>query len=116
MYMGEKDGWAREEFASVDLGDKRRTARLIKLCGRLAEMPESSINQACGDWAETKAAYRFFQNDNVEVQNILAAHRAKTAERAGSHRTVLALQDTSYLIYTSHRHTTGLGKLSVKKG
>src|SRR5713101_1137680 len=116
MQTGEKDGWAREEFESVDLGDKRRTARLIKLCGRLAEMPESSINQACGDWAETKAAYRFFQNENVEVQNILTAHRVKTAERASHHRTVLAIQDTSYLVYTSHRQTTGLGKLSLKKG
>ncbi len=116
MQMSGTDEWAREEFESVDLGDKRRTARLIKLCGHLAEMPESSINQACGDWAETKAAYRFFQNENVEVQNILAAHRSRTCERAQSHRTVLAIQDTSYLVYTSHRQTTGLGKLSLKKG
>ena len=79
-------------------------------------MPESSINQACGDWTETKAAYRFFQNNNVAVEDILAAHRAKTAERAEQHPTVLALQDTSYLVYTSHRQTTGLGELSVKKG
>ena len=98
MQMSGNDEWAREEFESVDLGDKRRTARLIKLCGHLAEMPESSINQACGDWAETKAAYRFFQNENVEVENILAAHRSRTCERAQSHRTVLAIQDTSYLV------------------
>jgi hypothetical protein len=58
-------------------------------------MPESSINHACGDWAETKAAYRFCHNDNVDVQNILAAHRAKTAERAGQQRAVLAIPDTS---------------------
>ncbi len=116
MQMSGNDDWAREELGSVDLGDKRRTARLIKLCGRLAEMPESSINQACSDWAETKAAYRFFQNENVEVQNILTAHRVKTAERARQHRTVLAIQDTSYLVYTSHRQTTGLGQLSLKKG
>ncbi len=116
MQTSGKGDWAREELGSVDLGDPRRTARLIKLCGRLSEMPESSINQACVDWAETKAAYRFFHNENVEVQNILAVHRAKTAERAGQHRTVLALQDTSYLVYTSHRQTTGLGKLSLKKG
>ena len=103
-------------MGSVDLGDKRRTARLLTLCGRLSERPESSINQACGNWAETKAAYRFFQNDTVDEQTILAAHRAKTAERVGQHRTVLAIQDTSYLVYTSHRRTTGLGRLSVKKG
>ncbi len=116
MQTGEQDTWAREELGSVDLGDKRRTARLITICGRLSEMPESSINQACGNWAETKAAYRFFQNDTVDVQTILAAHRAKTAERAGQHRTVLAIQDTSYLVYTRHRQTTGLGPLSLKKG
>jgi Transposase DNA-binding len=116
MQTGAKDNWALEELGSVDLGDKRRTARLLTICGRLSEMPESSINQACGNWAETKAAYRFFSNDNVDVQTILAMHRAKTAERAGQHRTVLAIQDTSYLVYTSHRQTTGLGQLSVKKG
>jgi hypothetical protein len=116
MQTSGNGGWARRELGSVDLGDKRRTARLIKLCGRLSEMPESSINQACGDWAETKAAYRFFHNEKVEVRKILAAHQAKTFERARQHRTVLALQDTSYLVYTSHRQTTGLGKLSLKKG
>jgi Transposase DNA-binding len=116
MQTSGNSDWAREELGRVDLGDKRRTARLIKLCGRLAEMPESSINQACVDWAETKAAYRFFHNEHVEVRKILAAHQAKTFERARRHRTVLAIQDTSYLVYTSHRQTTGLGKLSLKKG
>jgi Transposase DNA-binding len=39
-----------------DLGDKRRTARLLKLGGRLSARPESAITQAGGDWAQTKAA------------------------------------------------------------
>src|SRR5215470_2451410 len=116
MQTSDNDTWAKEELGSVDLGDKRRTTRLIKLCGQLAARPESSINHACGDWTETKAAYRFFQNNNVEVEDILAVHRAKTAERAEQHRTVLAIQDTSYLVYTNHRCTTGLGAISVKKG
>lgn len=108
--------WAGEEFAEVNLGDKRLDARLIKLCDRFSDAPESPINQACVDWAETKAAYRFFQNDNVEVGQILAAHCRKTAQRAKEHKTVLALQDTSYFVYTSHPKTEGLGKMSLKKG
>jgi hypothetical protein len=108
--------WAAEEFAEVRLGDKRLDARLIKLCDRFSDAPESPINQACADWAETKAAYRFFQNDNVTVGEILATHRCKTAQRAKEHQTVLALQDTSYFVYTSHRKTEGLGKMSMKKG
>ena len=108
--------WAAEEFADVSLGDKRLDARLIKLCDRFSDAPESPINQACADWAETKAAYRFFQNDNVEVGRMLAAHRCKTAQRAKEHKTVLALQDTSYFVYTNHPKTEGLGKMSLKKG
>jgi hypothetical protein len=108
--------WAAEEFADVSLGDKRLDARLIKLCDRFSDAPESPINQACADWAETKAAYRFFQNNNVEVGEMLAAHRCKTAQRAREHKTILALQDTSYFVYTNHPKTEGLGKMSLKNG
>ena len=37
-------------------------------------------------------------------------------KRAKEHKTVLALQDTSYFVYTSHPKTEGLGKMSMKKG
>ena len=108
--------WAEEEFVDVSLGDKRLDARLIKLCNRFSDAPESPINQACADWAETKAAYRFFQNEHVNVNEILAAHRCRTAQRAEKYKRVLALQDTSYFVYTSHPKTEGLGKMSLKKG
>ena len=66
MRIEQKTSWATEELADVNLGDKRLKARLMKMCDRFSEAPESPINQACADWAETKAAYRFFQNQNVE--------------------------------------------------
>ncbi len=116
MRSEQQKGWATEELADVDLGDKRLKARLMKMCDRFSEAPESPINQACADWAETKAAYRFFQNENVEAGEILAAHRRKTAQRASKHKRVLAIQDTSYFVYTTHPRTAGLGKLSLKKG
>ena len=109
-------GWAAGEFEKVDLGDKRLDSRLIKLCDSFSKVPESPINQACADWAETKAAYRFFKNENVDVERIMSTHREKTSDRASDHRTVLAIQDTSYLVYTNHPKTKGLGKISLKKG
>lgn len=109
-------GWAADEFEKVDLGDKRLNSRLIKLCSSFSESPESPINQACVDWAETKAAYRFFQNKNIDVERIMLAHREKTASRVAGHHTILALQDTSYLVYSSHSKTKGLGEISMKKG
>jgi len=116
MTVGNETGWAAEEFVDATLGDKRLDARLIRLCDRFSDAPESPINQSCADWAETKAAYRFFQNENVAVSEILAAHRRKTAQRAKKHNTVLAIQDTSYFVYTSHPTTEGLGRMSLKKG
>ena len=108
--------WAANEFKGVDLGDKRLNSRLIKLCDAFSQAPESPINQACADWAETKAAYRFFKNENVEIERIISAHRDKTINRAENHSIVLAIQDTSYLVYTNHSKTQGLGKISLKKG
>ncbi len=106
-------GWAADEF---DLGDKRLNSRLIKLCESFSQSPESPINQACADWAETKAAYRFFKNKNVDIEQVMTAHRQKTIDRAKGYRTVLAIQDTSYLVYTNHPKTKGLGNISMKKG
>ncbi|MBU1950796.1 MAG: IS4 family transposase [Candidatus Eisenbacteria bacterium] len=116
MRIEGETGWATEELADVDLGDKRLNTRLMKLCDSFSESPESPINQACADWAETKAAYRFFQNENVDVREILAAHRRRTAERARKHKRLLAIQDTSYFVYTNHTKTEGLGRISLKKG
>ena len=49
----------------MDLGDPRRNQRAIRLIERLSAQPTASVPQACGDWADTLAAYRFFDNDKV---------------------------------------------------
>lgn len=108
--------WAAQEFESADFNDERLKKRLIKLAEDLEKLPEKSIRQACGNWSHTKAAYRFFQNDKVDAQKILASHKAKTIERIESHQTVLAIQDTSFLTYTSHKTTSGLGSLTIRPG
>lgn len=108
-------GWAMQEFSSINLGDKRLDERLIKICDRFSESPESPINQACSDWAETKAAYRFFKNDNIKTEEILKSHISKTVKRAKNHSTILAIQDTSFLTYGNHQKTQGLGTMFLKR-
>ncbi len=111
-----KQSWAEDEFAKVDLGDKRLNSRLVNIFERFSDSPESPINQACKDWSETKGAYRFFSNPKVAGEKILHAHCMRTVERTKKHRTILALQDTSYLIYTKHKATKGIGDISMKRG
>jgi hypothetical protein len=57
--------WAVTEFADAELGDGRRTKRLVELAYALGQHPTAALPEACGDGAMLKAAYRFFDNDAV---------------------------------------------------
>ena len=108
--------WATSEFGTANFNDARLTNRLIKLADHFGNIPESPINQACGTWSETKAAYRFFKNEKVETAEILSTHIANTIARCEAHKTVLSIQDTSYICYSNHDKTTGLGMITKKSG
>jgi len=104
--------WAAHEFAHAQLPDPRLVKRLITLATDFAQHPTAPIPQACGSWDKTKAAYRFFDNDAVQPQDILAAHAQATLQRVRAHRIVLCAQDTTTLNYSTHPQTKGLGPIS----
>ena len=106
--------WATEEFSKVRLKDKRLNQRCQKVAEALEQQSTEPINQACEDWADTKAAYRFFDNPKVTPDQILAPHYQRTVKRMKSHPLVLAVQDTSFLNYTHHPQTEGLGEIGTK--
>jgi hypothetical protein len=106
--------WCLDEFATVRLQDARLNSRCGELAVQLAKQPAGPINQACEDWADTKAAYRFFDNDKVTPERIRAPHHRRTVERIAQHKQVLAVQDTSFLNYTRHPQTKGLGAIGNK--
>jgi len=59
-----------------------------------------SIPLVCQDWANTKAAYRFFSNDRVSEADILAGHFQSTRDRtAATGGLVLVLHDTTEFTY-----------------
>lgn len=107
--------WCRDEFATVELQDARLNSRCGELAVQLATQPSEPINQACDDWADTKAAYRFFDNDKVTPERIRAPHHQRTVERIAQYKQVLAVQDTSFLNYTHHPQTEGLGAIGNKR-
>jgi hypothetical protein len=92
--------WIEEELMDVDFGDRRLSQRCKLLLGRLAADPQASINGACQGWAESVAAYRFFDNEAVDEQKVLAPHREATLRRMGQYPVVLLVQDTTELDYT----------------
>jgi hypothetical protein len=107
-------GWAEPEFGTLELGDARRTRRLIRLVDDLSAQPTGSIPLASGGWAETKAAYRLLDNDALDWREVLEVHTGRTVERMQGHRFVWCIQDTTELDFTSQPGIAGLGRLSYE--
>lgn len=108
-------GWAVDEYAEVDLNDKRLERRCQGLAETLGKQPAASINCACEDWADSKAAYRFVSNEKVSREKLLEPHIKRTVERMKNHAMVLAIQDTTFLNFTGHSKTRDLGVIGPKK-
>jgi len=107
--------WAEEEFGRADWTDARLSERLLTLARDFMAQPGKPIPQlGDGSQAKAKAAYRFFDNPQVDLQTLLFSHRQSTVERVRAHKVVLAVQDTSDLNYTHHPATEGLGPLQSK--
>src|SRR5205085_10169853 len=107
----ESRSWHEQEFATIALGDQRLNARAIKLLGQLSAQPQAFINQACEVWAASKAAYRYFDNEQVQAYQMLSPHYQRTGERMQRQQVVLAVQDTTDSSYRMQGHTAGLWRI-----
>jgi hypothetical protein len=106
------DAWIDNEVVGCDFQDVRHGKRLRQLLEQLSSRVGSATPWACQDWANTKAAYRFFGNDRISEANILAGHFASTRERfaAASGSPVLILHDTTEFSYR-REDTSSIGIL-----
>jgi hypothetical protein len=107
--------WAEEELAGALLPNQRLHRRATILLRDFFARPQSNIPQACGSRAKAKAAYRFFDHEQVSMTNVLQGHYETSMRRAGVESVVLAVQDTTELNYSTHRATEQLGPIGEKK-
>lgn len=97
--------WAEETFGACDLGDIRRTKRLVRVAQRIAQNPAGSLPKQMANWAELKGAYRFFDSERVTFDAIGDPHWQQT--RGNAVGKTLVICDTSELNFGSDRE--GLG-------
>jgi len=98
------------ELSEADLGDERLNRRLGLLADQLAERPDESFPKALDD-AQLEAAYRFFGNDRVSPEAILAPHFRQSALRASERERVLVVHDTTQFDFPGNSKREGLGRL-----
>jgi len=88
---------------------------LLRLAEAFFDHPTDPISAALnGDAGQTKAAYRFFNNPQVDLQALLHPHYEATAARIGAHPLVLVAQDTTSLNYDAHPASHGLGPINTR--
>jgi transposase-like protein/transposase Tn5 family protein/DDE family transposase len=87
--------WVVEEMKTARLNDKRLNNRLRALLSDLGAHPTASIPAACGGYAETAAAYRFFDNEKVGFNNVLQPHIDATRVRIAAQPVVVLVPDTT---------------------
>jgi hypothetical protein len=112
MYI---NSWINSEFLDAPLADTRLENRLKILANSFYNNPGSHLPEACGSYAATEAAYRFFANKRINPEVILMGHRDSTINRMKKHETVLAIQDTTDFDYKSHPATKNLGTFATSE-
>src|SRR5512142_3278811 len=99
--------WAAQQWAAVQLGDRRLSRRAVEIGSRMAAYPEASLpKQMGGDRRLLDAAYRFLNHPGVSLEALTAPHRRQTLALARQGQIVLFPQDTTELDFTAHGQTT----------
>jgi len=85
--------WSRLHFGTCELGDVRRTRRLVRYAQQMAEKPDASTPQQTECWSDCKAVYELFRRTEVTFNAVTAAHNRHT----------LSLPAGKYLATRVHR-------------
>lgn len=101
--------WTEREINKTAFKDARLGQRFSELLKQIGDGMGGSIPFACQDWANTKAAYRFFANERVEEADILSGHFTATRARYDDCRgPILLIQDTTEFSY-QRANTSAIG-------
>lgn len=100
--------WATDNFSQSDLGDKRRTARLVGLAGSVLSHPSGSFPDQLPQWKDLKACYRLLARPEVTHQAITQQHFDRTRSRCSGR--YLIFNDTTEFDFGNHRDVEGLSQ------
>jgi hypothetical protein len=101
VVAGKAASFGQLHFGAAQLGDTRRTRRLVKIADRIMEHPGGSLPQKISSWAELMGLYRLMEADPVTHDAVVEPHCRRTrqlAQQAGG--VILRLHDTTELDYT----------------
>jgi hypothetical protein len=102
-------GELAQDFEGAELGDARRSARLVRVVESIARDPGVGFPQALGSAAELEAFYRLLNNAAFDATAVFEPHRAATQRRAAAAKDVLFVHDTTTVEFRGEGTRSGLG-------
>ena len=108
--LDEAHYWAATQFGAAELGDVRRTGRLVSTMAAIARAPDESLPRQLGSLAGAKAAYRLFDCGAVTREAVMDPHLAQCRAEAARHPIVLMVHDDTTLDFSTHRRLQGAGR------
>ena len=108
--------WAEQEMGRAQLGDRRRTQRLVKVTRALAQNPNGTLPSTFTDWKDLRAAYRLFAEPDVTHEAIVAAHTQRVAQACQIPGEYLLVEDTTTLSFNTHAAAADLGPVNDRDG
>jgi hypothetical protein len=109
--MMEPASWAEEYFGRVDLGDVRRTARLVRVAASAAAFPAGTVTKVFVDDAERQGAYDFLESPHVKASALELGVGRTVAVRCAREERILIAVDGSSLSFVDREGARGLGAI-----
>jgi Transposase DNA-binding/Transposase DDE domain len=103
--------WACEEFAGAQLGDVRRTRRLVRMAATVAATPSGRVSQVFTETREREGAYDLLQNEHVRAEDVAQAMFRATAARVQGAGWVYVSIDGSSLNLSDPEGAKGFGRI-----
>lgn len=108
--------FAQQTWGTVELGDRRLTARAVRMGSCMVIHPDASLARQMQNPAGLEGAYRLMNNNQVNLRALLAPTLARTRQSASRVPVVLWVNDQTELDYTFQRAKNGMGPIGDGKG
>jgi hypothetical protein len=115
--MRDAEAWAEEEFGHAELGDRRRTRRLVRLTAEVAGKPAGMVTRACRSTASREGAFRLLESSDVHAESVREAVETATLRRCQPERRVFVPIDATSLTLSDESNSKELGGIGAwRKG
>ena len=105
--------WAEAEFGHAELGDVRRTSRLVRMAAEVASHPAGTVTKACESSASREGAFRLLENPSISPEGVSRAAALAAVRRCAKESFVYVAVDGTSLTLVDKLRNKGFGAVGT---